>query len=211
MRRRQILKVSGAAIGAASLAGCTVNLGDAGSGSTDDDADESDPEENTEPSGSSDTSDSTDSSDQSNADEGDNSDSSDSSDSSDDNGIETVSETLSISSDDDFVRLRMQPEQEAIITWSVENELSSDLDFDVFLLSEPEYSIYQQNVNGDNREFRYIQDGTIQGIRESAEATVRLDPGTYYLVVDNTDIGDAGDFGEESTRRVTLSVEGRYA
>ena len=96
-----------------------------------------------------------------------------------------------------------------ILQWSVRNELSQDLDFDVFLFTESEYQEYVDTIRGDSADPDYIADGTIQGIREQAGTTATLRGGEYRLVIDNSDYGDAGDFGEESTRRVTLSVETR--
>jgi len=121
-------------------------------------------------------------------------------------------ETLTISSEDNYAAMRVGFEENFILEWAVENQLSSDLDFDVFLVTEAEFSIYQEIVQGDDREFEYIGQGTVQGVRESASRTVTLDGGqNYILVIDNTDIGDAGDVGTESTRQVQVAVRTRRA
>jgi hypothetical protein len=46
-----------------------------------------------------------------------------------------------------------------------------------------------------------------QGVRTGASKTVTPKAGTYVLVVDNTDIGEAGDIGEESPRSLTVTIE----
>jgi len=98
-----------------------------------------------------------------------------------------------------------------ILQWTVENELNASADFDVFLFSADEFGIYDDMIQGDSRRPRYFEEGTVQGIEESASRTVTLAGGDYVLVVDNSDYGDAGDFGKEDTRRVTVTIETRKA
>ena len=124
-----------------------------------------------------------------------------------------MNETYTISGDDDYRYITANFEDDFILQWSAENQLSRDLDFDVFLVTESEFRVYQDIVdNGDDRQFEYLTEGTAQGIRDSASRTITLSGGqTYVLIIDNTDLGDAGDVGQESTRQVQVSVQTRRA
>lgn len=102
-------------------------------------------------------------------------------------------------------------ENEFTLEWRVVNELDSSADFDVFLFSESEFQIYDAMIEGESRRPKYYTEGSVQGIEESASRTITLSGGNYALVVDNSDYGDAGDFGTEDTRRVTLTAETREA
>jgi hypothetical protein len=54
---------------------------------------------------------------------------------------------------------------------------------------------------------RYTE-GSTPGVRSGAGATVELPAGTYCLVIENTDLSDAG-WGTEDTRQVRLRAETR--
>jgi len=110
-----------------------------------------------------------------------------------------------------YIAYGLEHENDFTLQWTVVNELDTSADFDVFLFTAAEARIYDELVSGGNRRPQYIEGGTEQGIRESASQTVTLRGGRYVLVVDNSDYGDAGDFGTEDTRRVTITVETREA
>jgi len=99
-----------------------------------------------------------------------------------------------------------------IVNWSVKNERSSEYDFDVFLMSEAEFQVYLEYINdeSDHRPQVY-SDGSAQGVTREAARTATLDSGDYHLVVDNTDLGDAGDIGSEAAREVQIQIETRRA
>ena len=81
----------------------------------------------------------------------------------------------------------------------------------MFLFNVAEFENYDELIRGEDRDPEPISQGSAQGIEESATRTVTLEGAQYYLVVDNSDYGDAGDFGTEDTRRVTIAVETRKA
>jgi len=110
-----------------------------------------------------------------------------------------------------YLAYGLEYENEFTLEWTVVNELDSSADFDVFLFTADEARIYDEMIRGGDRRPRYIEEGTVQGIEERASETVTLNGGRYAVIVDNSDYGDAGDFGEEDTRRVTLTVETREA
>jgi predicted patatin/cPLA2 family phospholipase len=123
---------------------------------------------------------------------------------------QTNNETISIEGGTGFA-IRIQIPESFILQWTVENESSTDLDFDVFLFTESGYREYLEVVRGESGDPTYIVGGTVQDIETSARATVTMKGGRYRLVVDNSDIGDAGDSGAERTRKVSIKYSMRKA
>lgn len=150
-----------------------------------------------------------DSSDDESDDSGGDSDSGDSSDN-DEPRSEEATDTVDVPGGG-YYQFSIEPDTEATLEWSVQNELDTSNDFDVFLFTQSEFEIYDEMINGDSRRPEYISEGTAQGIEQSTTRTVTLSEGNYRLVVDNSDYGDAGDFGQEDTRRVTMTREIREA
>ena len=77
-------------------------------------------------------------------------------------------------------------------------------------MSEDEYKVYVDYINDESSHRPQVYtDGSAQGITDEATRTAILDSGAYRLVVDNTDLGDAGDIGNEAARevRIEMSVE----
>jgi len=93
------------------------------------------------------------------------------------------------------------------LRYTVTNEKSEDHDFDILVLSPEQYDNYLQEIRDTGPAVEEIERVSAQGVQSDVRVSGELDAGTYYFVVDNTDIGDAGDFGSESTREVTVEVE----
>lgn len=225
MQRRQLLQVSTAAIGAISLAGCTINSGgesddSENSESSEAESDES-PEENTESSESSDTADSSESSDESDSDTSDSDDelvpesveAVDEADSVErpENGVETQESTFSIDGDGEY-GYHVEPitaDEPAIIRWSITNERSPEHDFDVFFFTNPQIGTFGDvTQDGENKPIRYSPEGTVLGLEESAERTVKIEPGEYFIVIDATEFGEVGANREDKTIELTMKFEG---
>ena len=135
-------------------------------------------------------------------------DDSDNGNSSDDDILESLTETWDVPRRG-YYQYSIKPDNEVTFEWSVQNELDSWADFDVFLFSRSEFEIYVDMIEGDSKQPEYISGGTAEGIEQSASRTVTLNSGNYRLVVDNSDYGDAGDSGQEG--RVTMTMEVREA
>ena len=216
VQRRQLLTVSTTAIGVLSLAGCTVNSSgesdeSEGSDNVDAETDDSNPEENTE------SSESPEESDAGSAGElvSEPVDSVVAVDESESverpkNGVETLEGSFSINPDDGY-GYHLEPlfaEEPTIIRWSITNERDPEHDFDVFFFTESQSGTYERVTRGTaDQSIRYVPGGTVLGLEQSAERTVRIDPGKYYLVVDATEFGEAGANREERTIELTLKLE----
>jgi hypothetical protein len=99
-----------------------------------------------------------------------------------------------------------------IVHWTVENMASSERDFDVFLMSSSEFEIYLDYINErSSRRPEVYNGGSAQGVTTSATRTATLEAGKYHLVIDNTDLGDAGDIGSEASREVRITLETKKA
>jgi len=97
-----------------------------------------------------------------------------------------------------------------IINWTVTNQRSSEYDFDVVLMSESEFQTYVDYVNDESSHRpEYYADGSRMGVTDEATRTATLAAGDYRLVVDNSDYGDAGDVGDEASRKVRIQLSGQ--
>ncbi|WP_436909936.1 hypothetical protein [Halosimplex marinum] len=106
-----------------------------------------------------------------------------------------------------YYQIPVEFDSEFSMNWTVTNQKSGDYDFDVFLMAEDEYQDYLDYIDDeDSHRPQYYTDGTVQGIEASASRSLTLSAGKYRLVVDNTDYGDAGDWGEEEDRRVKIEI-----
>lgn len=123
-----------------------------------------------------------------------------------DTTLQTINETTNVRGAS-FVSFPVSHSEPFVLDWTVRNERSPEYDFDVFLFTASEFQKYEDEVDGEWVDSSAIHRGSEQGITGRASESVRLDGGRYVLVVDNTDIGDAGDFGTESRRRVSMSIE----
>lgn len=121
----------------------------------------------------------------------------------------SYSGTVTISGDDDFWSFALDMANKFNLSYTVTNTKSDDFDFDVFVFSQQEYNNYVGTVQGNDSSPDAIDSASSEGIRESASKNVELEAGTYYFVVDNTDIGDAGDIGSEETREVQVELQTR--
>jgi len=119
----------------------------------------------------------------------------------------SYSGTVTISGDDDFWSFELDMSDNFTLSYTVTNNKSDSLDFDVFVFNQEEYDNYIETVQGNSSSPDAIDSASSEGVRTSASKTVDLDAGTYYFVVDNTDIGDAGDWGSEETREVQIEFQ----
>ncbi|MFB6074350.1 MAG: hypothetical protein ABEJ89_05005 [Haloarculaceae archaeon] len=97
-----------------------------------------------------------------------------------------------------------------VLEYRVVNLRDENYDFDVLLYPPDRFAEYRAIATEQREGIRpqYVE-GSAPGVRSGAEATVRFEAGTYYLVVDNTDLSDAGDWGTEDTRRVRVEARTR--
>lgn len=99
-----------------------------------------------------------------------------------------------------------------VLEYTVTNLRDENYDFDVLLYDESRFREYRAiaTEREDGIRPEYI-DGSAPGVEAGASGRVELPEGTYYLVVDNTDLSDAGDWGTEDTRRVGVEIRTREA
>lgn len=119
----------------------------------------------------------------------------------------TFSGTETISGDSDFWAFEFEMKDEFILSYTIANQKASEFDFDVFVFRPDEFAEYEAKIAGKSGSPNSIYKASEEGVQDTAEKSVKLNGGTYYLVVDNTDIGDAGDWGAEETRSVRIEIE----
>ena len=107
----------------------------------------------------------------------------------------------------DYYRLGLEQELETTLTWTAEITDETPAPFDVFLFTGDQYEAYQQSVSGSDGSLSFIKEGTTQGIQTSATRTVTLGPGTYSLVVDNTNLGSVTGRDAADRLEITLDAE----
>lgn len=114
-----------------------------------------------------------------------------------------------ITGGDDYWFIELSIPRPFVLKYTVRNLESDERDFDVFVFDESEFEDYQTRVSGGLALPDAINKASSENVKERASRTVQLSQGTYYFVVDNTDIGDAGDFGGEDPRvvKVTLTTQ----
>ncbi|MFT4950274.1 MAG: hypothetical protein ACI9CA_002420 [Natronomonas sp.] len=116
--------------------------------------------------------------------------------------------TYTITARDNFVAWEFSVSTEFILQYRAINQRDENYDFDVLLYRPSGFEEYRAIANEVKEGIRpeYLS-GSAPGIRSGVEVTdAELSAGTYYLVIDNTDLSDAGDFGTEETRRVRLEA-----
>lgn len=126
---------------------------------------------------------------------------------SDDVDFPKYSGTVSISGDEDYWSFKIQKDSSFGLRYTVTNMKSEDYDFDVLVLSQEQYGNYIQEIVDSGPVIEDITQLSSKGVTSEAQKSGELDAGTYYFVVDNTDISDAGDIGSENTREVTIEME----
>lgn len=96
------------------------------------------------------------------------------------------------------------------LQYTVRNMRDENYDFDVLLYDPERFREYRAIATEQEEGVRpnYL-DGSAPGVESGVRASVELPAGTYYLVVDNTDLSDAGDWGTEDTRQVSIQAETR--
>lgn len=140
-----------------------------------------------------------------------------SSDSSTDSSSQTPSEEVTYPSDsgthtitarDNFWAWEFSVNADFILEYRAINQRDENYDFDVLLYPPSKFEEYRAIANEIKEGIRpSYMSGSAPGVRSGVEATdIQLPAGTYYLVIDNTDLSDAGDFGTEDTRRVRLEA-----
>ncbi len=114
----------------------------------------------------------------------------------------------SISARENFWAWEFSVAAEFSLTYRAINQRDENYDFDMLLYPPSEFEEYRALANEVREGIRpqYI-DGSAPDVNSGVEVTdIRLPAGTYYLVIDNTDLSDAGDWGTEDTRRVRLEA-----
>lgn len=97
-----------------------------------------------------------------------------------------------------------------VLAYTAQNARDENYDFDVLIYDPASFREYRAIATEQEEGIRpqYLE-GSAPGVESGVQATVELSAGTYYLVVDNTDLSDAGDWGTEDTRSVYLQAETR--
>lgn len=114
--------------------------------------------------------------------------------------------THRITARDNYWAWEFSVEAKFILEYEATNMKDENYDFDILLYDTPRFEEYRAIANEVESGARpeYI-DGSAPGVTSGVTATdIRLQAGTYYLVIDNTDLSDAGDWGTEDTRQVRL-------
>jgi len=99
---------------------------------------------------------------------------------------------------------------EPVLEYQVTNLRDENYDFDVLLYTPSKFERYRAIATEVEEGIRpqYL-DGSAPGVEAGARGFAQLPPGRYYLVIDNTDLSDAGDWGTEDTRHVRLNASTR--
>lgn len=119
--------------------------------------------------------------------------------------------THRITARDNYWAWEFSVEAEFILEYRAINIRDENYDFDVLLYDVPSFEEYRAIANEVEEGIRpqYL-DGSAPGVESGVEVTnIQLPAGTYYLVIDNTDLSDAGDWGTEDTRHVRLEASTR--
>lgn len=114
--------------------------------------------------------------------------------------------THRITARDNYWAWEFSVEAEFSLNYEATNIKDEDYDFDILLYDTPRFEEYRAIANEVREGIRpeYIE-GSAPGVTSGVTATdIELPAGTYYLVIDNTDLSDAGDWGAEEPRRVRL-------
>lgn len=114
--------------------------------------------------------------------------------------------TYRITGDQDYWSWEFSVAERFDLAYAVRNERPSKYDFDALLFTPDEFEDYRTKVGGDDASPDSIDTASLEEVSTEGSRRVTLDAGTYHFVIDNTDISDAGDFGEEATRRVSVAI-----
>jgi len=114
--------------------------------------------------------------------------------------------THSISGGKDFWSMKIDIPAEFLLEYTVENKKKEKFDFDAFVFDPAEYQDYRSKVGGGSTNPNAINKASVENVKDVGERSVTLAAGVYHFVVDNTDIGDAGDWGSEETRTVHVEL-----
>ena len=123
----------------------------------------------------------------------------------------SYSGTHTITAEDNFYAVEFSVESAFVLRYQAINDIDPSRDFDVLLYDESAFEEYRAIATGRSSGIRpdYL-DGSAPGVTDGVELSeIQLSAGTYYLVIDNTDLSDAGDLGAEETRRVRLVLSTR--
>lgn len=119
--------------------------------------------------------------------------------------------THSISGSDDYWTMKVESGVDFVLEYTVTNRRTARYDFDVFVFDPQGFDDYRAKVDGAFTDPTPIGRASVENVKDSGSRTANLSAGVYHFVVDNTDIGDAGDVGAEATRRVHVALSTRRA
>lgn len=115
--------------------------------------------------------------------------------------------THRITADENYWAFTFQVDQRATLKYLAQNRRTSRFDFDVLLFTQAEFQKYKDAVNGGSARPSWHQAASRQEVKNRVVVETTLQPGTYYLVVDNSKVGRARDIGPERTREVHVEVQ----
>lgn len=119
--------------------------------------------------------------------------------------------THAISGRDDYWAMKLESAVDFVLEYTVTNRRTGRYDFDVFVFDSQGFEDYKAKVGGAFTDPTPIGRASVENVKTSGSRTARLPGGTYHFVVDNTDVGGAGDWGAEATRRVHVALSTRRA
>lgn len=118
--------------------------------------------------------------------------------------------THTITARDNFWAWEFSVPVEFVLDYEAINTRDETYDFDILLYTPEKFEEYRAIAAGveDGIRPQYLE-GSAPGVESGVRGTARLPAGTYYLVIDNTDLSDAGDWGAEDVRQVRLDANTR--
>jgi len=120
--------------------------------------------------------------------------------------------THTITAGEDYWSTKISLPVKFELQYSVSNQRAKKYDFDVFVYSEQQYKNYKAKIGGDVLSLPDpISRASLQNVKEGGRRSTILSSGVYYFVIDNTDIGDAGDWGAEADRKVHVELTTKRA
>jgi hypothetical protein len=118
----------------------------------------------------------------------------------------TYADELSVTAADGYTAWGVDRSEAFVLEYEVVNRRSDRHEVDVLLYAAPTFESYRAVVTGEEGGDRpTCMEGSALGVASEVQRSVALDAGTYYLVVDNSGLGE-GAAGTEETRRVRVEA-----